>query len=122
MGIVLKPSMVIAGSERTDQASVEKVAEMTVEVLKECVPAEVPGIAFLSGGQTEIQATENLNEMNAKNDLPWNLTFSYGRALQASALNLFAKNDITGAQETLLHRAKMNSLASQGKYSSADEV
>ena len=121
-GIVLKPSMVIAGSECTDQASVEKVAEMTVKVLKECVPANVAGIAFLSGGQTEVQATENLNEMNAKNDLPWNLTFSYGRALQASALIKFAENDVAGAQKTLLHRAKMNSLASQGKYSSADEI
>ena len=121
-GIVLKPSMVIAGSECPNQASVAEVAEKTVKVLKECVPAEVPGIAFLSGGQTEVQATENLNEMNAKNsDLPWNLTFSYGRALQASALKKFAKNDIEGAQKALLHRAKMNSLACQGKYSSADE-
>lgn len=122
-GIVLKPSMVIAGNECSEQASVEKVAEMTIKVLKECVPANVPGIAFLSGGQTEIQATENLGEMNAKNsDLPWNVTFSYGRALQASALQKFAKNDVAGAQETLLHRSKMNSLASQGKYSSADEA
>lgn len=121
-GMVLKPSMVIAGSECSDQASVEKVADMTVKVLKECVPADVPGIAFLSGGQTEVQSTENLNAMNANHsDLPWNLTFSYGRALQASALKKFAENDFSGAQETLLHRAKMNGLASQGKYSSADE-
>ena len=122
-GIVLKPSMVISGSECPKQASTAEVAEKTVKVLKECVPPAVPGIAFLSGGQTEVQATENLNEMNAKNpNLPWNLTFSYGRALQASALQKFAENDIEGAQKALLHRAKMNSLACQGKYSSADEA
>jgi len=120
-GMVLKPSMVIAGSECADQASVEKVAEMTVKVLKDCVPANVAGIAFLSGGQTEIQATENLNEMNAKNDLPWNLTFSYGRALQSSALNIFAGKNVDGAQASLAHRSKMNSLASKGEYSAGDE-
>jgi len=121
-GTVLKPSMVIAGSDCDDQASVAEVADMTVAVLKKCVPANVAGIAFLSGGQTEIQATENLNAMNQNHELPWNLTFSYGRALQQSALNTFATGDTTGAQALLGHRAKMNSKASKGEYTSSNEA
>lgn len=118
-GIVLKPSMVIAGKDCPQQASTEEVAKATVEVLKECVPSEVPGIAFLSGGQTEIQATEHLQAMNKLNpDLPWNLTFSYGRALQSSALKYFADGQINEAQKTLIHRAEMNGTATKGDYES----
>jgi len=117
-GIVLKPSMVIAGQDCPDQASTEDIADRTVAVLRECVPSDVPGIAFLSGGQTQLQATENLNTMNARHkDLPWRLTFSYGRALQESALNAFAAGDLDKGQNKLLHRAAMNGAASGGNYS-----
>src|SRR5690606_14805351 len=85
-GMVLKPNMVIAGQKCPKQASAQEVAERTVRCLKASVPAAVPGIAFLSGGQTDEQATENLSLMNAMGNLPWKLTFSYGRALQAAAL------------------------------------
>ncbi len=121
-GIVLKPSMVISGKDCPIQAGTPEIAKRTVETLEKYVPASVPGIAFLSGGQTEIQATENLNAMNELYpETPWRLTFSYGRALQASALNLFAKDDIQAAQTSLQHRSKMNSDASLGKYNSQDE-
>lgn len=124
-GMILKPSMVIAGSGCTRSVSTEQIASLTVKTLKQWVPAEVPGIAFLSGGQSPIQSTENLNEMNKNNkDLPWKLSFSYGRALQEPALALFAqdiKNNIPHAQQQLLHRAKMNSLASLGQYSAEME-
>ena len=124
-GMVLKPSMIIAGNECPTQASVEEVADMTVAALKECVPADVPGIAFLSGGQTDIQSTENLNAMNARHkDLPWRLTFSYGRALQQPALKVYAEdpaNNVEAAQAELTHRSEMNSLASVGKYDAGME-
>ncbi len=116
--------MVISGKDCDNLATVEEVAEATVRVLKKCVPAEVPGIAFLSGGQSDIQATEHLNEMNTKYELPWRLTFSYGRAIQQPALHFWAediKNNIVGAQEKLVHRAKMNGAASNGEYKSEME-
>jgi fructose-bisphosphate aldolase class I len=121
-GMVLKPSMVIAGQDCPSQASVEEVADATIEILKKCVPAEVPGVAFLSGGQTEIQATENLQAMNLRHkDTPWRVSFSYGRALQNPALHLFAKGEVAAAQKSLLHRAKMNGAASMGVYEGENE-
>jgi fructose-bisphosphate aldolase class I len=121
-GIVLKPSMVIAGKDCSEQAQTSEVAEKTVETLKKCVPTEVPGIAFLSGGQTEKEATENLNAMNKLYpEAPWKLTFSYGRALQASALEAFSTGDIKKAQDLLKHRAQMNSDASVGEYKKEEE-
>ncbi len=121
-GIVLKPAMVIAGKDCSSQATVEEVADATIEMLKKCVPAEVQGIAFLSGGQTELQSTENLQAMNMRNNnLPWRVTFSYGRALQNSALNLFAKGKFGEGQKSLLYRAKMNGNASDGMYDEENE-
>ena len=117
---VLKPSMVIAGKDCARQASVQEVAERTVKVLKRCVPAAVAGIAFLSGGQGDEQATENLNAMNSlfKGKLPWPLTFSYGRALQAPPLKAWkgAAANVAQAQSLLAHRARMNGLATTGDY------
>ncbi len=120
-GIVLKPNMIVSGIGCSEQAGVEEVADRTVEVLKATVPDEVPGCAFLSGGQTNENATAHLNMMNSKNEgsLPWNLTFSYGRALQASALTSWSGKDenIPTAQEAFFQRAKFNGLASKGSYS-----
>ena len=120
-GIVLKPNMIVSGIGCSEQAGVEEVADRTVEVLKATVPDEVPGCAFLSGGQTNENATAHLNMMNSKyaGSLPWNLTFSYGRALQASALSSWSgKNEnIPTAQEAFFQRAKFNGLASKGSYS-----
>jgi fructose-bisphosphate aldolase class I len=117
---ILKPSMVISGKTASRQASTQEVAERTVKVLKRCVPAAVPGIAFLSGGQGDEQATENLNAMNAlyKGKLPWPLTFSYGRALQAPPLNAWkgAAGNVARAQALLVHRSRMNGLAATGDY------
>lgn len=122
-GIVLKPNMVIAGKKSAQQASVEEVAEKTVSCLKRNVPAAVPGIAFLSGGQSDIEATAHLNAMNAAFDLPWNLTFSYGRALQAAPLKAWSgkKENIGAAQQAFLHRAHMNSLATRGEWNESLE-
>ena len=120
-GIVLKPNMIVSGIGCSEQAGVEEVADRTVEVLKATVPDEVPGCAFLSGGQTNENATAHLNMMNSKHEgsLPWNLTFSYGRALQASALTSWSGKDenIPTAQEAFFQRAKFNGLASKGSYS-----
>ena len=120
-GIVLKPNMIVSGIGCSEQAGVEEVADRTVEVLKATVPDEVPGCAFLSGGQTNENATAHLNMMNSKHEgnLPWNLTFSYGRALQASALTSWSGKDenIPKAQEAFFQRAKFNGLASKGSYS-----
>ena len=120
-GIVLKPNMIVSGIGCREQAGVEEVADRTVEVLKATVPDEVPGCAFLSGGQTNENATAHLNMMNSKHagSLPWNLTFSYGRALQASALTSWSGKDenIPTAQEAFFQRAKFNGLASKGSYS-----
>lgn len=119
-GIVLKPNMVISGTQCEDQASVEEIAEQTVLCLMRTVPAVVPGVSFLSGGQTEAQASQNLSAMNEVYNTPWKLTFSYGRALQQSALQTWGGKDenIPAAQAAFTHRAKMNSLAAQGKWSS----
>ena len=119
-GMVLKPNMVISGIDCVDQASVEEVADRTVECLRAIVPSDVPGCAFLSGGQSNDDATAHLNKMNEKygDSLPWNLTFSYGRALQASALQTWSGEDknIDAAQKAFYQRAKFNSLATTGKY------
>ncbi|NJN40392.1 MAG: fructose-bisphosphate aldolase class I [Gammaproteobacteria bacterium] len=117
---VLKPSMVISGKDCAKQAGVDEVAERTVRILKRCVPAAVAGIAFLSGGQSDELATAHLNAMNRMfaGDLPWNLTFSYGRALQHPSLTVWkgATANVGAGQAALLHRAHMNGLATQGKY------
>ena len=119
-GLILKTSMVISGKETTERASAEKVAEMTVKCLKEHVPNDIGGIVFLSGGQSDEKATLNLNAMHQIADLPWLLTFSYGRAIQNKALRSWAQNskDIAIMQKLLLESAKINSLASVGKYQS----
>lgn len=118
-GIILKPNMVIDGKQ-TRQASVEEVAEKTVSVLKKAVPESVPGIAFLSGGQTDEEATAHLSAMNAIGNLPWALTFSYGRALQASALQAWQgkSENVAAGQRAFTHRAKMNGLAAKGAWAS----
>jgi fructose-bisphosphate aldolase, class I len=119
--MILKPSMVIAGVDCPQQASVEEVARATVECLRDRVPASVPGCAFLSGGQSDKLATAHLNAMNSlfKNRLPWTLTFSYGRALQQAAMQTWTGEaaNVTAAQKALLHRAQMNSAAALGEYS-----
>ena len=119
-GIILKPNMILAGNKSKDKISNEEVAKLTLECLKNSVPSEVPGIAFLSGGQSEIEATENLNLINKYNDTNFIMSYSYGRALQQSALK-FWSNDINNIEETqniFNHRARMNTLAAQGKWSS----
>jgi fructose-bisphosphate aldolase class I len=119
-GIILKPNMILAGNKSKNKISNEEVASKTLECLKKCVPNEVPGIAFLSGGQSEIEATENLNLINKNNDTNFIMTYSYGRALQQSALKFWSKNikDIKGTQTIFNYRARMNTLAAQGKWSS----
>ena len=117
-GICLKPNMVIDGTLVTDKSSPKTIAEKTISCFKEVVPEDVPGIVFLSGGQSEIEATENLDQMNKIGNLPWNLSFSYGRALQASALKAWlgkVENEET-ASMAFNHRAEMNSLATLGKW------
>jgi len=125
-GIVLKPNMIVSGIGCSEQAGVEEVADRTVEVLKATAPDDVPGCAFLSGGQSNENATAHLNMMNAKHEgsLPWNLSFSYGRALQASALTTWSGKDenIPAAQEAFLQRAKFNGMATKGTYSEALET
>ena len=118
-GIILKPNMILAGNKSKEKISNEEVAKLTLECLKNSVPSEVPGIAFLSGGQTEIEATENLNLINKLNKTNFIMSYSYGRALQQSALKFWSKNieNIKGTQEVFNHRAKMNTLAAQGKWS-----
>tara|TARA_B100000700_G_scaffold306816_1_gene382437 strand:- start:548 stop:1558 length:1011 start_codon:yes stop_codon:yes gene_type:complete len=118
-GIILKPNMILAGVNSDKKISNEEVARLTLKCLKENVPQTVPGIAFLSGGQTEIQATENLNLINKFNDTNFIMSFSYGRALQQSALKFWSKNinDIKGTQKIFNHRANMNVFAAQGKWS-----
>ncbi len=125
-GIILKPNMVLAGYACSQQASIDAVAEMTVTVLKRCVPAAVPGIAFLSGGQSDEDATAHLNKMNQilGDNSPWNLTYSYGRALQAPALKAWGgkRENVTNAQDVFMNRAKLNSLATKGEYDSSMET
>ena len=122
-GTILKPNMILPGTDSNETISNNEVAEMTLECLKNNVPSEVPGIAFLSGGQTEVEATNNLNLINVKNDTSFIMTYSYGRALQQSALKIWSKdiNNIKGTQEVFDHRAKMCTLAAQGKWSESLE-
>jgi fructose-bisphosphate aldolase class I len=117
-GMVLKPNMVIPGKQAAKQASVAQVAEATIRVLKACVPVAVPGIAFLSGGQSDEEATAHLDAMNKIGGLPWPLTFSYGRALQAAPQSTWrGKSDnVPAAQRAFVHRARMNSLAALGRW------
>ena len=118
-GMILKPNMILAGNKSKEKTSNEEVAKLTLECLKNSVPQEVPGIAFLSGGQSEVEATENLNMINKLNTTNFIMSYSYGRALQKSALKFWSKNiqDIEGTQKVFNHRAKMNTLAAQGKWS-----
>lgn len=122
-GIVLKPNMAIAGKKAAKRAGVQEVAEKTVRMLKACVPGAVPGIAFLSGGQSDEEATAHLDAMNKIGNLPWKLTFSYGRALQAAPQKAWAGKaaNVTAAQAAFTHRAKMNGLAALGRWSSDQE-
>jgi fructose-bisphosphate aldolase class I len=117
-GMILKPNMAVPGKKSAKQASVEEVAEKTVRLLKNCVPAAVPGIAFLSGGQSDEDATAHLNAMNRIGGLPWHLTFSYGRALQAAPLKAWSgkAENVAAGQRAFTHRARMNSLASKGEW------
>jgi fructose-bisphosphate aldolase class I len=117
-GSVLKPNMVISGKKSEKQASPDQIAEATVRLFKRCVPVAVPGIAFLSGGQSDEEATAHLDAMNKIGGLPWHLTFSYGRALQAAPQKAWSgKNEnVAAAQRAFSHRAAMNSLAAQGKW------
>ena len=119
-GIILKPNMILSGKESKEKITAEEIAKLTVQCLKNSVPKEVPGIAFLSGGQSEIEATENLNLINKFNTTNFIMTYSYGRALQQSALKHWSKNlkDYEGTQKIFNHRAKMCSFASRGKWSS----
>jgi fructose-bisphosphate aldolase class I len=118
-GIILKPNMILAGNKSKDKISSEEVAKLTLNCLKNSVPSEVPGIAFLSGGQSEIEATKNLDLINKNNNTNFIMSFSYGRALQQSALKFWSKNieDIEGTQKVFNHRSKMNTLAAKGKWS-----
>jgi fructose-bisphosphate aldolase class I len=120
-GIVLKPNMVISGKKATDRAPPEVVAEATVRVLKRRVPAAVPGIAFLSGGQSPEEATLHLSLMNKLGPLPWALTFSYGRALQETALKAWLGKNVEEGQKAFAKRARLNSLATTGRYEPAME-
>ena len=123
-GIILKPNMILAGNKSKEKISSEEVAKLTLACLKNSVPSEVPGIAFLSGGQSEIEATENLNLINKHNNTNFIMSFSYGRALQQSALKFWSKDlqNIEGTQKVFNHRAKMNTLAAQGKWSKDLEI
>jgi fructose-bisphosphate aldolase class I len=124
-GTILKPNMVIAGKKSDKQASTDEIAEKTVRCFRNTVPSAVPGIVFLSGGQSEREATENLNTMNRDHadQMPWALSFSYGRALQASALDAWKgqKGNVEAAQRAFAHRAKMNGLAQKGAWTEAME-
>ena len=122
-GMLLKPNMVISGKKSATQASAQEVAEATVRTLRRFVPAAVPGIVFLSGGQGPVQATENLNAMNKLGGNPWELSFSYGRALQEPSLKAWKGEaaNVPEAKRAFYHRAKMNSLARYGKYSADAE-
>ena len=123
-GIILKPNMILAGNKSKNKISNDEVAKLTLKCLKTCVPSEVPGVAFLSGGQTELEATENLNLINKYNDTNFIMSYSYGRALQQSALKFWSKdtNNVEGTQKIFNHRAKMNTLAAQGNWSKDLEI
>jgi fructose-bisphosphate aldolase class I len=117
-GMILKPNMAVSGKKSPKQASVDEVAEKTIRLLKACVPAAVPGIAFLSGGQSDEDATAHLDAMNRIGGLPWPLTFSYGRALQAAPQKAWSgkAENVAAGQRAFIHRARMNSLASKGEW------
>ena len=121
--VILKASMVVSGKENAKQAPVQEVAERTVRVLKRTVPAALPGVVFLSGGQADLDATAHLDAMNRMGPMPWPLTFSYSRALQAVALKAWGgkASNVAAAQKAFFHRARMNSLASLGKWSAGEE-
>jgi fructose-bisphosphate aldolase class I len=121
--VILKASMVVSGKENAKQAGVQEVAERTLRVLKRTVPAALPGVVFLSGGQSDENATAHLDAMNRMGNLPWPLTFSYSRALQAVALNTWrgAAGNVAAAQKAFNHRARMNSLAAKGEWSTSME-
>ena len=123
-GLILKPNMILAGASSNKKITNEDVAKLTLKCLKETVPADVPGIAFLSGGQTEIDAAKNLNLINKYNDTKFIMTYSYGRALQQSALKFWSKDilDTQGTQKVFNHRANMCTLAAQGKWSAELET
>ncbi len=118
-GVILKPNMILAGTQFKKKIMGSEVAKLTLECLKNSVPSEVPGIAFLSGGQSEVEATENLDLINKENNTNFIMSFSFGRALQQSALKHWSKdiNDIEGTQKIFNHRAKMNTLATRGEWS-----
>lgn len=123
-GTILKASMVISGSEASNRAGVQEVAEATIECLFNAVPAALAGVVFLSGGQSDIEATAHLDAMNKLGGLPWPLSFSYGRALQAPSLKIWGENpsdNVARAQAVLAHRARMNGLAAMGQYDSSLE-
>ncbi len=117
-GLILKTNMVIPGKESNQQVTPEQIAQATIELFKKVLPDNLPGEVFLSGGQSEVEATDNLNIINQKGPFPWQLSFSYGRALQDSALKIWngQTKNVKAAQAQFIHRAKMNSLASVGKY------
>ena len=123
-GIILKPNMILPGSNSDKKITNEEIAKLTLKCLKKSVPTEVPGIAFLSGGQTEKEATENLNLINKHNNTDFIMTYSYGRALQKSALKFWSKdiNNIEGTQDVFNHRANMCTLAAQGRWSAELET
>ncbi|MCK1400447.1 fructose-bisphosphate aldolase class I [Bradyrhizobium sp. 4] len=122
-GMVLKPNMVVPGKKSAKQAAAEEVAEKTIRLLRACVPAAVPGIAFLSGGQSDEEATAHLNAMHKFGPLPWGLTFSYGRALQAAPQKAWSgkAENVAAGQNAFSHRARMNGLASRGEWQSGLE-
>ena len=123
-GIILKPNMILAGNKSKNQISNDEIAKLTIECLKNSVPSEVPGIAFLSGGQSELEATKNLDLINKHNNTNFIMSYSYGRALQQSALKFWSKDikNIEGTQKIFNHRAKMNTLAAQGNWSEELEI
>jgi fructose-bisphosphate aldolase class I len=123
-GIILKPNMILSGNNSNKKISSEEVAKLTLKCLKKNVPSDVPGIAFLSGGQTEVEATKNLDLINKYNDTNFIMTYSYGRALQQSALKFWSKDikDTKGTQKIFNHRANMCTLAAQGKWSAELEA
>ena len=123
-GTVLKPNMVVPGKKSGQKASPEQVAAETVRLFKQTVPVAVPGIAFLSGGQSDEEATANLDAINKIGNLPWSVTFSYGRALQAAPQKAWAgkKENVAAAQKAFSHRAKMNGVAARGEWKKALEA
>ena len=123
-GMILKPSMVVSGKDNSRQAGVDEVAERTIRCLKRTVPGAVPGIAFLSGGQSAVSATEHLNKMNQMGPHPWQVSFSFARALQDPALKAWKgePGNVAAAQKVFYHRAKMNGAARSGSYTQAMEA